>query len=346
MQIAGRAISSKMPPYLIAEASSNHCGDFNTALALISAAKTAGADAVKFQAYTPDTITLDCDKADFVIKDGLWKGRRLYELYQKCHTPLEWFSSLFRHARELGITAFASVFDAKSVDALEALECPAYKIASMEVTDTNLIGYVAKTGKPLIISTGMASEEEVFDASAAADVTPYAIDNVAMLACVSGYPMKVEAANLSRLKWLQRYYSQVGISDHTLGWEVPIAATALGATIIEKHLMIPTQQDPEDVAFSLLPQEFSMMADKVRRTWQAMQPSDNTTEDSSRQLRRSLYVVQDIKRGERFTRDNVRSIRPSYGLPPRYLWDILDKTATQDISYGTALKWSMVEGET
>jgi N-acetylneuraminate synthase len=341
MHIAGREISSQQSPYLIAEISANHLGKIDEALRLIEAAKYAGADAVKFQCYGPDDITLDCDRADFVVKDGPWKGRRLYELYTVAHTPREWFPLLFSHAKKIGITAFASVFSPGAVDFLETLGCPAYKIASMEIVDIPLIKRAAGTGRPLIISTGMASDEEIYDASFAADIGQTG-NHTAFLHCVSGYPTDVAEANLGQLKFLQQYAFQSGISDHSLGWEVPVAATALGAVIIEKHLTMDRFNASEDAGFSLTPIEFKTMVMRVREIWLAMQPSKPESEESSRQLRRSLYAVRDIKAGEKFTPDNVRSIRPSYGLVPKYLPRLLDKTATCDIQYGSALTWEMI----
>jgi pseudaminic acid synthase len=335
MNIDGRDIGGNLPPYIVAEVGANHCGSLDTALALIKAAKKAGADAVKFQCYTPDTITIDCDKPDFIIKDGPWKGRKLYELYAKAHTPFEWFPVLFEYARTVGITLFSSVFDETSVDLLESLRCPAYKIASMEITDTNLIRYAAKTGKPLIISTGMATDDEIHRALGAAAAT-----RVLLLNCVSGYPSEVSEVDLKRLQSLNWF--NTGISDHTLGVDIPIAATVLGAKVIEKHFILNFLPDaagdlPEDADFSMDQQEFAAMVHAVNQVWQAMRPSRAKSEESSRQLRRSLYIVKDMKAGECFTRDNVRSIRPAYGMPPVMLEDVLHRIAARDIERGTAL---------
>ena len=341
MKIAGREIGSAHSPYVIAELSCNHLGSLDEAKTLIRAAKICGADAIKFQAYTADSITLDCDNPDFIVKEGPWKGRRLYELYTVAQTPFEWFPALFEEAKRHGITAFASVFDPSSVDMLEKLGCPAYKIASMEIVDLSLIKYAAKTGKPLIISTGMASWKEVYDASFAADMGMG--PRSAFLHCISGYPASIEESKLEMIQKLQRYQFGSGISDHTLGWEIPVAATALGATIIEKHLTMSRSSVSEDAAFSLEPEEFAEMCMKVRQIWRAMQPSEAKSEESSRQLRRSLYVVEDMHVGDIFTRQNVRSIRPSYGLPPKNLSDILGRKAIKDIKRGTALSWDLME---
>lgn len=337
MQINGRKIGPGHAPYIVAEISCNHVGKIEYAFRLIEAANQAGADAVKFQAYTPDTITIDCDKPDFIVKDGPWKGRKLYELYQKAHTPLEWIPPLFAHAHNVGITIFASVFDETSVDALERVGCPAYKIASMEITDIPLIKYAAKTGRPLIISTGMSTWKEIEDAAAASKAI---LKNTAFLHCVSGYPTPTEEANLKRMRqidnWLWRD-AIMGISDHTTGLEIPIAATAMGASIIEKHLTLDANIDSEDRTFSLLPHEFEDMVYTVRRTYAAMQPSIAKSEQSSRQLRRSLYVTQDMKKGDLFTKDNVRSIRPGYGLPPSVIGNVIGRPAQRNIERGSPL---------
>lgn len=339
MRIDGTRIG--LSPYIVAEISCNHCGDIERAFELINVAKDSGADAVKFQAYTADTITLDSDKPDFIIKDGPWKGRRLYELYTVAQTPWEWWPHLFKTAHDLDITIFASVFDYSSVSMLEGLDCPAYKIASMEIVDIPLIKHAASTGKPLIISTGMASEEEIYEAVYAVTNIPA---NYCVLSCVSGYPTPIEEANLERFLDLHSNLPYVGISDHTLGWEIPVAATALGAAIIEKHLCLSRSDPTEDAAFSLEPHEFKKMCDTIRAIWQALQPSEAKSEESSRQLRRSLYVTEDMKKGEMFTEANVRSIRPGYGMAPKFLPKILGCFATQEIARGTALREEMISG--
>lgn len=332
MNIAGREISSKLPPYVIAEISCNHCGDLNLALQLIKAAKDAGADAAKLQCYEADDLTIDCNKSDFVLKGGLWKGRNLYELYSKAQTPRAWFPRLFEEGRNLGITVISSVFSPAGVDFLETLDCPAYKIASMEITDIPLIEYASSTGKPLIISTGMATKDEKWD-----------LRGHCLLHCVSGYPTPIEDADLDEFDWLKfhNYGGQTGISDHTLGWDVPVAATVLGAQLLEKHLKL-RNTEPEDAAFSLYPYEFAVMVKNVKAIWHAMQPSERKSEEASRQLRRSLYVVKDIKQGEQFTEENVRSIRPAYGLAPKELPRVLKSYAGCNIERGTALDEGML----
>jgi pseudaminic acid synthase len=333
LNIAGREIGVHQPPYIVAEISGNHCGDIKKAEELIFFASQCGADAVKLQAYTPDTITLDSQKDDFIIKDGPWKGQRLYDLYSRTHTPFEWFPRLFEVAAGVDITIFASVFDETSVDMLHELDCPAYKIASMEITDIPLIEYAAATEKPVIISTGMANASEIAEAEDAC------LDEPLLLHCVSAYPARVEDAKLYQLRpgW--------GVSDHSTGIEVPIAATAMGAVLIEKHLCLD-EGDSEDLAFSLRPYEFRSMVMAVQNIWKSLHPRPGhhrkDTEKESRQFRRSLYAVADIKKGESFTDANVRSIRPSYGLPPKMLSYVLQHRAACDIEAGTGLKPHML----
>lgn len=343
MQINGRTISDKHPPYIIAELSCNHCGDLSEAISLVRLAREVEADAVKLQCYQASSLTIDCDKPDFVLKDGLWKGRKLYDLYKKCETPREWFPVLFKTAQDAGITLFSSVFSPGDVDFLESLDCPAYKIASMEITDTQLISDAAKTGKPLIISTGMATVDEVNAAMKAAMewMQPY---NICLLHCISGYPTHVEECNLRRLieMQLERIGPEFGISDHTLGWDVSVAATAIGATVIERHFTRDRLNGSEDAAFSLTPYEFMRMNVAVRSIWQAMQRTPPTSEEATRQLRRSLYAVENIANGELFTEDNVRSIRPSYGLPPSELSKVLGRVAKRSIERGTPLTLDMI----
>lgn len=333
MQINGREIGPDQPPYLIAEISGNHCGYLREALYLIGAAKQYGADAVKLQCYQAGSLTLNSNKPDFIVKDGPWKGRKLYELYRQCETPRDWFPELFARAREIGITLFSSVFSQDDVDFLEGLDCPAYKIASMEIADTNLIRRAARTGKPVIISTGMASDDEIDNALAAGGGG----DQVLLLHCVSGYPTDIAESNLWRLRWMN------GISDHSLGWEVPVAATAMGAHFIEKHLTSDRNNGSEDAPFSLELAEFQQMAKAVRNIWQAMQYVEPKSEQPSRQLRRSLYVVKNVKEGEELTEDSVRSIRPSYGLPPMALQHVIGSHAARDLEEGTALTEDMVD---
>lgn len=333
MEINGRKIGGLQPPYIVAEISANHCGSLERAKKLILAAKKAGADAVKTQCYEPDTITLNINRPDFIVQDGLWKGRTLYELYGKAYTPMGWHAELYRTAEEVGITIFSSVFDRSSVDLLESIGCPAYKIASFEVVDTPLIEYVAQTYKPIIISTGMASDREILEANVASK------RRAAFLHCTSEYPGTIEYASLRRMAaidQLLQFNSPIGISDHTpCATTIPIAATALGATIIEKHLKLASGPESEDDAFSLTPDQFKKMVEVVKQVAEAM--ITRPSAQSSRQMRRSIYVVDDIKEGETFTHKNIRSIRPGYGLPPKMLYRWLGQKAQKSYSKGDRL---------
>lgn len=332
MEIAGRKIGGGQPPYIVAEISGNHCGSLAYARKLIKEAKRAGADAVKTQCYEADTLTLNIRRTDFIIQSGLWQGRTLHELYSKACTPLGWHPELYRCAQEEGIPIFSSVFDRAGIDLLESIGCPAYKIASFEVVDTPLIEAVARTGKPMIISTGLASDREVIDANIASG------RKAAFLHCTSEYPGTVEHANLSRLASLDtllHYNNPIGISDHTLGYIVPIAATTLHAAIIEKHLKLENGPKSEDDAFSMEPSLFAAMVTAVKQTHEAMQ--NRATNGSARQIRRSLYAVEDIQQGEEFTYDNIRSIRPGYGMPPKMLPRLIGQKADKDYKRGDRL---------
>lgn len=331
ISLANREIGEGCPPYAVAEISGNHNGDLKQALRLIVAAKKAGADSVKFQAYEPDTITLDHPK--FVIKDGPWAGRKLYDLYREAHTPFAWFPDLFAVAREIGITPFASVFDKSSVDMLERLNCPAYKIASFELCDIPLIEYVAQTGKPMILSTGMASDQDIWEADDAINLSVPRM----FLHCVSGYPTPPEEANLSRIPYLRsKLVLPIGFSDHTLGHTVTVAAVALGACLIEKHLCLEDAEGP-DSGFSLEPAEFLQMVHETRLTYSACAGGQSPSEQASVGFRRSLYAVQDIQEGERLSAENIRSIRPGGGLAPSLYGRILGAKACRTILRGDPL---------
>ena len=345
LEIEGRAIGRGLPPYVIAELSGNHQGDIARALRLIEVAKEAGADAVKLQTYTADTITIDYDGPDFVIKGGLWNGRRLHELYSEAHTPWDWHPALFEHARKLGITCFSSPFDSTAIDLLERLRAPAFKIASFEIVDTPLIRQAARSGKPLVISTGMASPAEIADAVVAA--REGGAGGFALLHCVSGYPTPADEANLARIPALAAIYDcPIGLSDHTLGIEVAITSVALGATIIEKHLTLARADGGPDAAFSLEPAEFNALVKGVHTAFSALgtgSEARSSVEAGSMMFRRSLYAVADIGKGGVFTADNIRSIRPGHGLPPKHLPEILGKRARSDIARGTPLAFDLVE---
>jgi pseudaminic acid synthase len=347
--IAGRRIGPGHPPYVIAEMSGNHNGDIKRALALLEAAKTADADAVKLQTYTADTITIDHDAPEFHIKGGLWDGYTLHRLYDVAHTPWEWHPQLFAKARELGITVFSSPFDPTAIDFLEGLGAPAYKIASFEIVDLPLVQYAAKTGKPLIISTGIASLGEIAEAVEVARAA--GCREIALLHCTSGYPTPPEESNLRTIANLADAFGVVtGLSDHTLGMAVPVAAVALGASLIEKHFTLNREEDclnkVVDADFSLNPDELSRMVIDCRTAWTALGKISyelEASEKGNKTFRRSLYAVQDIPAGGRFTAENVRSIRPGHGLPPKHLPDVLGRRAGRAIARGTPLAWSLIE---
>jgi N-acetylneuraminate synthase len=345
--IGQRMIGSGAPSYIVAELSANHNQNFSQAVLIIEAARDAGADAVKLQTYTADTITLRSDKECFRITGGtLWDGRILHDLYQEAFTPWEWQPKLKKIADDLGMQLFSSAFDDSAVDFLEQLNVPAHKVASFELVDIGLIQKMARTGKPLIMSTGMASEDEISEAVEAARVA--GATQIALLKCTSAYPAPPEEANLLTIPELARRFGcPVGLSDHTMGIAVPVVAVALGACIIEKHLCLRRADGGPDGAFSLEPQEFKAMVEAVRiaeKALGAVQFASGPREASSRKFRRSLFVVEDIKKGELFTKQNVRSIRPSDGLHPRHLNEVLGKRAASDVERGTPLSWALVAG--
>lgn len=345
IRIAGRRIGPGHRPYVVAELSANHLGGLERALAIVDAAARAGVDAVKLQTYTPDTITIDHTGPGFVLESGPWRGRRLYELYQEAHTPWQWHAALFERARALGIAAFSSPFDASAVSLLESLGCPAYKIASFELVDPALIAAAAATGKPLLLSTGMADGKEIAEAIAAARAA--GAREVALLHCVSSYPSRVEDSNLRTIPDMaQRFGVPVGLSDHTLGTTVAVAATVLGACVIEKHATLRRADGGPDAAFSLEPDELARLVEDAAAAFAALGAIHYAPEESElamRALRRSLYVVADMAPGETFTPQNVRSIRPGYGLPPRHLPEVLGRRARGAIARGTPLSWSLVD---
>ena len=347
IMIAGRPIGPGHPPYVIAEMSGNHNGDIKRAFALLEAAKKAGADAVKLQTYTADTITIDHDGPGFRIEGGLWDGRTLHELYQEAHTPWDWHPQLFAKARELGIAIFSSPFDPTAIDFLEKLDAPAFKIASFEIVDLPLIQRAAKTGKPLIISTGIASLGEIAEAVEAARVA--GCREIALLHCTSGYPTPPEESNLRTLPHLAEAFGVVaGLSDHTPGTAVPVAAVALGANLIEKHFTLRRADGGPDAAFSLEPEELAELVANCRTAWTALGKISyelEASEKGNKAFRRSLYATQDIPAGGRFTAENVRSVRPGFGLPPKHLPEVLGRRAGRAIARGTPLSWSLLEPE-
>ena len=346
LHIAGRRIAVDEPPYVIAELSANHNGSLDTALALIDAARAAGADAVKLQTYTPDTITLDCDTEDFMIRGGPWDGRRLYDLYQEAHTPWAWHPALFEHARRVGITLFSSPFDATAVDLLERLGAPAYKIASFEAIDLPLIRRVAATGKPLIISTGMADEQEIRDAIDAARSA--GAEQIAILRCVSGYPAPAVDYHLRTLTDMIRRFGLVtGLSDHTLEDTTAIASVALGASVVEKHFTLDRRGGGPDDGFSLEPDEFARLCRALRTAWDCLGRVDygrKPSEQANATFRRSLYFVKPLRAGEVVMPDAVRSVRPGFGLAPRHLEAVLGRRLAADVAAGTPVRAELLIG--
>lgn len=344
--INGRVIGAGRPVYIIAEMSANHGQDFDQAVKILEAARAAGADAVKLQTYTADTLTIACDNEWFRIKGTLWEGRTLHDLYGEAHSPWEWQPKLKEIAGRLGLDLFSTPFDPTAVDFLEKMQVPAHKVASFELVDLPLLAKIGATGKPVIISTGMASLAEIDEAVRA--VREAGAGGVALLKCTSAYPASPEAMNLRTIPHLAEAFGvPAGLSDHTMGIAAPVAAVALGATIIEKHFTLDRAAGGPDSAFSLEPQEFAAMVAAVRQTEQALGEVSYTLtekEKESRAFRRSLFAVRDIRQGEFFTPENVRSIRPGYGLPPKHLERVVGRRATRDIARGTPLGWNLIGG--
>ena len=342
-EIAGRLISIMHPPYLIAELSANHNGKFETAMRIVEEAKKAGVDAVKLQTYKPDTITLNCDSEDFKIRGGLWDGRTLYELYEEAHMPWEWHKPLFDYGRKLGITIFSSPFDNTAIDLLENLNSPAYKIASFEAVDLPLIKYAASTGKPMIISTGMADAEEIQEAIDAA--REGGCKQLAILHCVSGYPAPAVDYNLRTIPdMIERFGLVTGLSDHTLDSTTAIASVALGASIIEKHVTLDRGGGGPDDSFSLEPAELAALCSNAKTAWQAIGKTDygrKSSEQGNDKFRRSLYFVKHLAAGDVITKDAVRSVRPGFGLSPKYLDKVLGRRTTKEILAGTPVARSL-----
>lgn len=341
ININGQNIGDGYAPYVIAEMSANHNGDLNAAFRIIEEAKRAGADAIKIQTYRPDTITLKSDLPDFQITDGLWAGRTLYDLYEWAHTPWVWHKPLFEHARQLGITIFSSPFDNTAVDLLEDLNAPAYKIASFEAVDLPLIKYVASTGKPMIISTGMADAEEIQEAIDAA--REGGCKELAILHCVSGYPAPAEDYNLRTIPdMMQRFGLVTGLSDHTLDNTTAITSVAMGASIIEKHFTLDRSGGGPDDSFSLEPAELAALCQGAKTAWQALGQVDygrKSSEQGNVKFRRSLYFVKDMKAGDLITQECVRSVRPGYGMEPKNIKKILGKRVNREIAENSPVEW-------
>ncbi len=346
ISIKKKLIGNDYPVYIIAEVSANHNQDYDQAVELIKAAKDAGADAVKLQTYTPDTLTIPCANKYFTLGKGtLWEGKNLYDLYHDAYTPWEWQPKLKRIANKLGLDLFSTPFDPTSVDFLEKMNVPAYKVASFEIVDIPLIQRIAQTGKPIILSTGMASLSEIDEAVQA--IRDEGNNQIALLKCTSAYPALPQEMNLRNIPHLaEAFQVPVGLSDHTLDIAAPVAAVALGACIIEKHFTLSRSVPGPDSVFSLEPHEFKAMADAIRQTEKSLgqvQYIVSEHEKASKVFRRSLFVVKDMKKGEIFSKENVRSIRPGFGLPPKNIDIILGRKASRDIVCGTPLSWKIIE---
>jgi len=344
MIINNRQIGKDSAPYIIAELSANHNGDIQRAFDSILAAKNAGADAVKIQTYTADTMTIDCDKPDFQIKGGLWDGYNLYDLYKEAQTPYEWHQPLFEYARKIGITIFSSPFDETAVDLLEELGTPAYKIASFEMTDLPLVKYVAKTGKPMIISTGMANLSEIEEVVEVAKSN--GCQELVLLHCVSAYPAPIDQIHLKTIPDLSKKFGVLsGLSDHTMGTVVATTSVALGACLIEKHFTLSRQDKGPDSAFSLEPDELEQLCQDTKIAWQSLGEVRYETKDAEEdnvKFRRSIYAIRDIRTGENFTQENVKRIRPGFGLDPKHWEKLLSSKASCNIVRGFPISFDQV----
>lgn len=339
--IDGREIGANRPPYIIAELSANHNGNIERAFESIKVARDHGAHAIKIQTYTADTMTINCEREEFMIRGGLWDGYKLYDLYKWAETPFEWHKAIFDYAASIGITIFSTPFDESAVDLLESLNTPAYKIASFEAADLPLIRYVAGKGKPMIISTGMCSEDEIAEAvNAARDA---GCKELILLHCISSYPAPIEQANLLQMPNLAaRFDSLPGLSDHTMGTTASVAAIALGACVIEKHFTINRNDKGPDSEFSIEPYELQRLCRETFDAWSALGRSGfgrQKAEEANKCFRRSIYFVRDMKAGQKITEADIRRIRPGYGLPPKYFDQLIGRVVKEDIKVGTAVQW-------
>jgi N-acetylneuraminate synthase len=344
-KINGRAIGPANPPYIIAELSANHNGVLARALETIDAAARAGADAIKLQTYTADTMTIDCDRPEFLIKGGLWDGYKLYDLYKWAETPFEWHQAMFEHARMRGITVFSTPFDETAVDLLEGLDAPAYKVASFEVTDLPLIRYIAGTGKPIIMSTGMASEIEIEEAVTTAREA--GCKNLVLLHCISSYPAPMDQVNLRQIAELARRFGSIpGLSDHTKGTTASVAAVALGACVIEKHFTLSCADKGPDSEFSIEPAEFEKLCQETRDVWSALGKvgyERQQAEEGSKVFRRSVYFVNDVVAGAFVKADDIRRIRPGMGLAPKHFDALIGKRLKVNVTRGSATSWDLFD---
>ncbi len=342
--INNRKIGPDHPPYIIAELSANHNGNIERAFETIRIAHEQGADAIKIQTYTADTMTIDCDNKDFIIRGGLWDGYKLYDLYKSAETPFEWHKVIFDYAASIGITIFSTPFDESAVDLLESLNTPAYKIASFEATDIPLIRYVASKKKPIILSTGMCSEQEIMEAVYA--VREAGCKELILLHCISSYPAPLNQSNLRQMPNLAHRFNTIpGLSDHTKGTIVSVAAVALGACVIEKHFTISRHDKGPDSEFSIEPNELKQLCSDTFDVWSALGRASferQQSEESNKVFRRSIYFVRDIKAGEKITAADIRRIRPGFGLAPKYFNELINKTACKDIARGTAVSWDLL----
>ena len=344
-KINGREIGEKNPPYIIAELSANHNGSIEKAKKTIELAKSCGAHAIKLQTYTADSMTINCDKNDFIINEGLWNGYKLFDLYKEASTPYDWHKELFEHAKNLGITIFSTPFDEKAADLLESLGTPAYKIASFELTDLPLIEYVARKGKPMFISTGMGNIEEISDAVNTAISS--GCKDILLFHCISSYPTPTSQAKIKTIQFLREKFNiEIGLSDHTLSNTAALAAVSLGAVAIEKHFIISRGEKGPDSEFSIEPKQLEELVKSTKVCWQALGSNEferSKLETKSKVFRRSLYFVKDIKADEIITKEHIRRIRPGFGLAPKYLNQIINKKASKDFFRGERVTWDAIK---
>ncbi len=346
-EIEGRKIGQSEPPYIIAELSANHNGSIDRAKKTIKAAKDCGADAIKLQTYTADSMTIDCDREDFKIEGGLWDGYKLYDLYIEASTPYSWHAELFSFAKKIGITIFSTPFDEEAVDLLESLNAPAYKIASFEILDIPLIKYIAQKGKPMLISTGMAKIEEITEAVEAA--RSCGCKDILLFHCISSYPTPTRDANINMVSYLRKKFQlEVGLSDHTLDGIAALTSVSIGGTAIEKHFILSRDEKGPDSEFSIEPAELKDLVKHTRNCWEALGSKNFTRpslEEKNKIFRRSLYFVRDLKSGEIITKDHIRRIRPGYGLPPKFFDSFINKRVNRNISRGERVTWDIIKNK-